>query len=775
LGHITTLTYYPNGVLGAGQINTIKDANNKVTTYTYDARGNRRTIQDPVNGSTKLTTFGYDSMNRLTSITYPGATASVTFHYDWRGRRDWVQDQNGFKTTYGYDDADRLISVTDAQSPTPGVTQYTYDTENNLTDIYDANTNHTHMDYTANGVWLSKITFPSGLAENYLSYDSVWPNLRSKQDRNGNTINYIYDNQNRLYLKTYPDATTVEYDYDLAGRLAKVIDANGTYTFTYDNMNRLIQADTDYKFDTAGTLTVKYGYDAASNRTSMTDPQNLPTAYSYDVLNRLFTLAFNGQTPVFQFGYDALSRRTSLTRPNGVNTTYAYDPASSLTSVLHKLGTTTLDGATYTYDPAENRKTRTDKRLNTTLNYTYDNIYQLLFAKQGTTVKESYTYVPDLVGNRQSSLGVSQYLYNTSNELTSTPTTSYTYDNNGNLKTKSDGTQYNWDYENRLTSVVLPGAGGTVSFKYDGFGRRVQKSFVQGANTTTTNYLYSGENLIEELDNGGNVLARYTIGPNIDEPLFEIRSGTTSYYEQDGLGSVTSLTNSGGAIVNTYSFDSYGKLTATTGTVTNPFQYTGREFDTETGTFYYRARYYDQNTGRFPSEDPVRFGAGVNFYTYVRNSPSNLRDPSGQFPGVGVGPAPEPIPGAGPLILLGLDALLAKHDWQEFQKLCAASGWAWCSPAPPLPDWWNDLVKSPDFSPEKAPGRCKSQNGCQPCTPPVGSIAYRMTTNRGHFPFVGPHWTLYEMHQMPAPKCDCFWVELGVGQGPIPPNAQPFP
>ena len=76
----------------------------------------------------------------------------------------------------------------------------------------------------------------------------------------------------------------------------------------------------------------------------MTDPQSLPTAYTYDVLNRLHTLAFNGQTPVFQFDYDALSRRTTLSRPNGVTTTYAYDPASSLTSVLHKLGTTTLDG-----------------------------------------------------------------------------------------------------------------------------------------------------------------------------------------------------------------------------------------------------------------------------------------------------------------------------------------------------------------------------------------------------------------------------------------------
>lgn len=126
--------------------------------------------------------------------------------------------------------------------------------------------------------------------------------------------------------------------------------------------------------------------------------------------------------------------------------------------------------------------------------------------------------------------------------------------------------------------------------------------------------------------------ARYVDTLGIDEPLEELISGTASYYEQDGLGSVTSLSNSSGALVNTYSYDSYGKLLASTGTTPNPFQYTGREFDAETGAYYYRARYYDQNVGRFISEDPIGFKGGVDFYAYVKNKPTRLMDPTGECP-----------------------------------------------------------------------------------------------------------------------------------------------
>lgn len=169
--------------------------------------------------------------------------------------------------------------------------------------------------------------------------------------------------------------------------------------------------------------------------------------------------------------------------------------------------------------------------------------------------------------------------------------------------------------------------GDRTTTKYDPFGRRIQKSGPNG----TANYLYDGARLMEEVDSSGNVLARYTHSPEVDEPLSMLRGTATSYYQNDGIGSITSLSNQAVALASTYTFDSFSQLTASTGTITNPFRYTGREFDTETGIYYYRARYFDPGSGRFISEDPIRFGGdgGPNFYAYVNNDPTDFVDPLG--------------------------------------------------------------------------------------------------------------------------------------------------
>ena len=198
-----------------------------------------------------------------------------------------------------------------------------------------------------------------------------------------------------------------------------------------------------------------------------------------------------------------------MTRPSGVNSNYTYDNLSRLLSVLHQAGASTIDGATYTVDAAGNRTAKTDRLANVTSNYAYDAIYELTNVTQGTNTTESYTYDP--VGNRLSSLGVSPYSYNVSNQLTAKPGVTYTYDNSGNTLTTVDSsgtTTFAWDFENRLTSVTLPGSSGTISFKYDPFGRRIYKSSSSG----TSIYAYDGQNLVEETNASGAVVARYAQG-----------------------------------------------------------------------------------------------------------------------------------------------------------------------------------------------------------------------------------------------------------------------
>jgi len=186
----------------------------------------------------------------------------------------------------------------------------------------------------------------------------------------------------------------------------------------------------------------------------------------------------------------------------------------------------------------------------------------------------------------------------------------YGYDGVGNL---------------RLTNATLPGSGGTVSFKYDPLGRRIYKSSSAG----TSIYAYDWVNLIEEANASGVPVARYSQGLKVDEPLAMLRTGTTSFNETDGLGSITSLSSTAGAVVANYTYDSFGNVVATSGNIVNHFQYTGREWDAETSLYYYRARYYDPAAGRFLAEDPIRFKAGTNFYKYVSNNPILLGDPTG--------------------------------------------------------------------------------------------------------------------------------------------------
>ncbi len=154
------------------------------------------------------------------------------------------------------------------------------------------------------------------------------------------------------------------------------------------------------------------------------------------------------------------------------------------------------------------------------------------------------------------------------------------------------------------------------------------------------------------------------------------------------------MTRTTGVATSSYTYDSFGNTVATSGSLVNSFQYTGREFDVETSLYYYRARYYDAQTGRFLGEDPIAFGGGANFYVYVQNSPIWHIDPFGQRarpapPGLILGlqnifPG-STFDGATLTVPMPCGDVLSKLSAQGYQE---ANSWGWSGPFSPF---WNPI------------------------------------------------------------------------------------
>jgi RHS repeat-associated protein len=234
------------------------------------------------------------------------------------------------------------------------------------------------------------------------------------------------------------------------------------------------------------------------------------------------------------------------------------------------------------------------------------------------------------------------YNYQPFNKLTNTATTSYVYNSNGNMVSKTIGantTQFYWDYENRLKQVILPNSQSVV-YKYDALGRRSERNV--NNSTSWTKFTYDGQDVILDQNSDGTSVT-YLNGLGIDNKIRQTVNGQAQYFLNDHLGSTNALTDATGTVISSTSYDSFGN--ATNASFPTRYQFTGREFDDLTGLHYYRARFYDANLGRFISEDPIGLrDKNMNLFGYVRNNPTNRIDPSGLIDLGWGSPTGPPIP-----------------------------------------------------------------------------------------------------------------------------------
>ena len=178
---------------------------------------------------------------------------------------------------------------------------------------------------------------------------------------------------------------------------------------------------------------------------------------------------------------------------------------------------------------------------------------------------------------------------------------------------------------------MTTGAGVKTRYQYNADGIRE----AQAAGLETTQYIVDSNRayaqVIEERLNNATSVS-YVYG---DDLLSQIRNGTTSIYHYDGLGSTRALSDSSGAITDTYAYEAFGEVLAQSGTTINDYLFAGEQFDQNLGVYYLRARYYDQGIGRFTqmdswmgnSSDPVT----LHKYLYGNANPIMFTDPTGNF------------------------------------------------------------------------------------------------------------------------------------------------
>ncbi|MGH9873888.1 MAG: RHS repeat-associated core domain-containing protein [Pyrinomonadaceae bacterium] len=442
-------------------------------------------------------------------------------------------------------------------------------------------------------------------------------NRSQRTDYNSAVTDYTYDAVNRLTTISYPDATSATYGYDVLLRLTTATNPTGTVTVAYDNRSRVSSVT-----DVFGQV-VGYAYDANSNRTQLSLNGGTSATYQYDVVNRLTQLTDNASLNT-TFAYDATNKLTSRNLPNGVATSYQYDGLDRLTRLTHSKTGNTLADFQYQFNAVNNITQMTDDAG--AHDYTYDTRDRLTAATHPNQPNESYTL--DDVGNRTSSHQGSSYTYQPFNRLVTANGSSFGYDANGSLTAKTDVSgswTYSWDYENRLLQASRAG-GVTVSYAYDAQGRRVQQT---STTSGTTKFVYDGADLLRDLDSSGATVADYLNGPGIDNKLRQTTGGTSSSFVVDHLGTTRGLADSGGNIVSSTGYDSYGNVTS--GSIPSRFTFTGREVDGDAALMYYRARWYDPQLGRFISEDPIGLDGGINQFAYVSNHPQIATDPFGLY------------------------------------------------------------------------------------------------------------------------------------------------
>ncbi|WP_426633817.1 ricin-type beta-trefoil lectin domain protein [Planosporangium sp. 12N6] len=592
------------------------------TTTITDARGQTVTLRQYLNGAPsgafQDTSYGYDRLGRQTSVTDPAGNTWTT-SYDLRGRVTQAGDPDKGTITSTYDDAGQLLTSTDDRKVTLA---YTYDGLGRKTELW--------KDAAGTGTKLADWTFDT------LANGSTVKGQAAAANRyaNGTTYTTLVTGYDDAYR---PLGTTVRIPAAETG-----LAGDWTTTTAY-NVDGSVASTTYPAAAGLGAETVTTSYDNVGLPTTLAglDTYIASTQYYYwGAVKQQLLGAAPKQVKLDTAADEATGRLTQLSTgiQTGASTwteklteNYTYNPAGQVTSIAETTAGEVVSNQCFSYDGLRQLTeawTTTATSCQTTpsqavvggpdpywTSYRYDTIgnrtTDTTHIATGDTTR-SYTYPAAKTARPHAVTSVTA----------TTGTSSYTYDEAGNTKTRNlagkPGQTLTWDFEGHLASIA--DSAGTASYLYDAAGNRLIARDASG----TTLYLAGTE---VRRDAAGAISATRFYGST----AVRTNPGGLTWLAADHHGTTQLAINSSDLSTTRRKTDPFGNPRGTQPTWPTTHGFVNGVTD-PTGLTHLGAREYDPGIGRFISVDPildVTDPQQTNGYSYANNNPTTASDPDG--------------------------------------------------------------------------------------------------------------------------------------------------
>ncbi len=647
-------------------LETHTDKEKRITTYKYDGAGRKR--EETFCGRTKV--FEYNPIGQLAAVT-EGGTLKTEYDRDpldqileirktdlkgelqYRIGYGWDPDGNQISTTrYPHNQAavetsifDPFGRITEWKDPIGFSTTTKYLESSHLqtistdpngietTQIFDACGRLTSTQIGALYKEIQKYDFAGNLIEKeeaslktryeYDSLNRIKTLTRAYGSPDARTTTYTYKPGGLLGTKTFPNKTSLTYEYtplghlhfvdssddsihqifehDLNGQLLSAIDDHHVFTRILDDFGNILT-------ETINGISVQRTYDPLNRLASITFPDQSSAHYIYEALYLKTVQRFSAShQPLYIHTYSSYDLSGNLITEEFIHNlgsqSHTWNTNRAKTSITSPYFTQTLE-----FDPGSRIRS-----ISSDGTYEYNDQSELTLEH---LPDRQCIYAYDLHHNRSEKNG-----HTTVYNLLDEPIT-LDHDLNGNLQQNSQF-QYRYDSLNRLTEAENSET--QIVFSYDALDRCIAKT----VNGLREIYLYHGIEELGAFHPDGQTkelkIPGLPLRPVAIELVDEVFAPICDY-----RGNIRRLIDATGQIAGSYDYTAFGEDLVPIISL-NPWRYCAKRFDSRLGLYAFEKRFYDPSSARWSTTDPAGFMDGTNLYTYLHNDPLRNIDPSGTF------------------------------------------------------------------------------------------------------------------------------------------------